>query len=99
MLSHHPMHVTPIIQEVEAASFSPEEVEVIEKLTASYGGNVYANIAGHYHVKWEESRSAGRFELFVTEAVHVAAKSFRLVRVYSDGASFSYGHAKVLVAP
>ena len=99
MLSHHPMHVTPLIQDMEVASFSREEVNVIETLTASYGDNVYADIAGHYHVQWQETRAAGRYELFVTEAIHVAAKSFRLVRVYSDGASFSYDHSKILVAP
>jgi len=99
LLSHHPMHVSPVFPDLEVASFSPDEVDVIEGLTATYGDHVSADLAGHYHIDWYEDRPGGQYELYVTEAVHMGVKNLRLVKVYNDGSAFHYDHVRVVVAP
>jgi len=97
MLSHHAMHVTPLLPEIEVASFSPAEVDTIEAFTSGYGGNVSADLAGHYHVGWHEYMSTGQYDIYVVEATHIGGKTFKLVRVYSDGAAITYNYQKILV--
>lgn len=100
MLSHHPMHVSPILQDLEVASFSPEEVDTLEAFTAAHGDHVYASLAGHYHIDWTESRPDGGYQLYVTEAVHMGIKNLRVVKVFNDtGDAFSYQHQRVNVLP
>ncbi len=100
MLSHHPMHVTPIIPDVEVASFSTDEVDTIEAFTAVHGDHVYADMAGHYHVDWTEDRPDGQYELYVTAAIHLGVKNLRVVKVFNEtGTAFSYEHLRVVVAP
>jgi len=96
MLTHHPMHVAPIVP-VEAGAFSVAELDVIESFTSLYGDNVYANLAGHYHIWWHEIRRPGQYEIFITKATHLAENTLRLVTVLSDGTAFSYQHTPVVV--
>jgi hypothetical protein len=86
MVSHHPMHDFV----GGAGSFGPGEIGVIEGLTAAHGDWVYANFAGHYHFDWAETRSDGKYELFITDATWDDRNTFRVVRVYESGTSFSY---------
>lgn len=96
MLTHHPMHVAPVIP-LEIVSFSIEEDETINLFTGVYGDHVYANMAGHYHVWWHEYRELGQYELFVTEATHLLGNTLRLVHVYNDGEGFSYFHVPLVI--
>jgi hypothetical protein len=97
MLSHHPMHVNPIIPGVEYASFSSEESTVIETFTGGLGEYVYANLPGHYHYEWYQWRELGQYHLYVTEASHINENSLRLVRVYNDGVTFTFHHEKIVM--
>ena len=38
--------------------------------TAPYAANVYAGFAGHYHIDQHTTRTAGGYEVFVTDATH-----------------------------
>jgi hypothetical protein len=96
MVTHHPMHVAPVLP-VEAGAFSTDEDNTVETFTSGFGGNVYANLAGHYHIDWHESRTLGQYEIYVTEATKLGADNFRLVKVFSDGSGFTYKHQKVIV--
>lgn len=97
MLSHHPMHVNPIIPGVEYASFSVEEATIIETFTGGFGEYVSANLAGHYHYQWVQWRELGQYGLYVTEATFIYQNSLKLVRVYSDGETFTYHLDRVVV--
>ena len=97
MFSHHPMHVNPIIPGVEYASFSPEEDTVIETLTGGFGEHVYANFSGHYHYQWYQWSELGQYHVYVTEATHINENSLGLIRVYSDGATFTYHHERIVL--
>ena len=97
MFSHHPMHVAPVLP-VEVAAFSPEEDGIVEAVTGGYGDHVYANLAGHYHVDWQEYRSVGQYEIYVTRAVHLGEETLiRLVRVYGDGEVFTYHEERIII--
>ena len=96
MLSHHPMHVAPVLP-VEVAAFSVEENMLIETFTAGYGDYVYANLAGHYHVWWQEQRVVGQFDLYVTAATHIGENNLKLVRVYTEEDTFTYTHEQVII--
>ena len=96
MLSHHPMHVAPVLP-IEVAAFSVAEDETVENFTGGYADNVYADLAGHYHVDFFETRSLGGYDLYVTEAIHLLDTNLRLVRVYSDGSNMTYHHERIVV--
>lgn len=98
MLTHHPMHVAPFVP-IEAGAFSIAEDETIGLFTSLYGENVYANLAGHYHIWWHEIRWRGQYEIFITKATSLAENSLKLVTVSSDGTDFSYQHTPVIVPP
>jgi len=99
MLSHHPMHVAPVIGglPVNLAAFDQAELAQVEAFTAGYGDHVYANIAGHYHVDFLESMPVGKYDVYVTRAVHDALPGrMKLVRAYRDGSGpFTYHHEYV----
>jgi hypothetical protein len=86
MVSHHPMH--DLVGGY--GSFGPAEIGSIEALTGSHGEWVYGNFAGHYHFDWEETRSAGRYEVIVTDATWDDENTFRLVRVFENSDTLSY---------
>ena len=60
-------------------------------------GSPAADLAGHYHIDWQETRQLGGYELYVTEAVQLGAVTFRLVQVLSNGITFTYNHQKIYV--
>ncbi len=95
MFTHHPMHTAPILP-IEVASFSLAEILTIEAFTAGYGSNVNANLAGHYHIWWQEARGLGQYTIYVTGATHMGKNKLRLVRVYDEGTAFSYHHELVI---
>ncbi|MHC4223900.1 MAG: metallophosphoesterase family protein, partial [Planctomycetota bacterium] len=86
MVSHHPMH--DLVGGY--GSFALAEMERIEALTGSHGDWVYANFAGHYHFDWVETRSAGGYQVVITDATWDDENTFRLVRVFEDSDTFSY---------
>ncbi|MDY6912370.1 MAG: metallophosphoesterase, partial [Chloroflexota bacterium] len=96
MLSHHPMHVTPII-DLELGAFGVEENATIEAFTSDYGENIYANFAGHYHIGWREFRELGQYQVHVIEATHIGRNTMQLVHYQSDEGSFVYRHESVVV--
>jgi hypothetical protein len=99
MLTHHPMHVAPIIGglPVNLGAFDHTELARIEAFTAGYGSNVYANIAGHYHIDLFEPRPDGEYDIYMTRAVHDDFPGrLKLVRVYGDGSvPYTYHHEYV----
>jgi len=100
MLSHHAMHVAPIIGElpVNLGAFDHDELDRIEGFTVGYGSYVYANIAGHYHIDLFEPRPDGGYEIYMTWGVHEEPTArMKLVRVYrEESGPFTYHHQYVL---
>jgi len=104
LVSHHPMHVAPIIGglPVNLGAFDHGELDRIEIFTAGYGAHVCSNIAGHYHVDLFEPRPEGGYDVYVTVASHLEpAARFKLVRVYGqgDGGPFTYHHENIVAEP
>lgn len=99
MLSHHPMHIAPVIGElpVNLGAFDHNELDQVESFTAMHGSHVYANISGHYHINWYEARPEGGYEVYVAWGSHTEPSArMKLVRVYRDNGSFFYDHTYIL---
>ena len=96
MMSHHPMHVAPIIGDVplNLGAFDLAEIARIEAFTSGYASHLYANFAGHYHIDLYESRPNGGYDIYITRAVHEELPGrMKLVRVYRDeDGPFWYHH-------
>ena len=96
MFTHHPMHVAPIL-EIEVAAFSSEEDDGIQEFLSGFSDNVALNIAGHYHIPWQENRPSG-YQIRVVEATHIGQNRLMLVGVTSDGLKYEYW-SQYYVAP
>jgi len=91
LLSHHPMHAFLF----GAASFSPGEMARLEAVTGPRAAAIHANLAGHYHVNWEESLPRAGYTVYVTDALQDGPATVRLVRVYRTASGFAYEHRLV----
>ena len=97
MLSHHPMHVFPLLQELplNAGAFDADELGKIKDITNLYKNNVYADIAGHYHIDLYEKGRNGSYDVRVVWGAHIEPEArMQLVRVYHDARRnvYSYHH-------
>ncbi|MBN2799990.1 MAG: metallophosphoesterase [Deltaproteobacteria bacterium] len=78
MLSHHPMHL---------GSFDLAELETLETRLAPYGDRLVADLAGHYHLDYEEHRPL--WDLFITDAPWNGDTGLRLVHLGRRGEAWT----------
>ena len=88
LLSHHQMHAFAF----GLGSFSPREMAAIEAVTSPRARRIHANLAGHYHLGWQERLPRAGYTVYVTDAVEEACNTLRLLRVHRTACGFAYEH-------
>ncbi len=90
MATHNPMFLIP-------GGFDIEQSETVYTLTSAVEEKVAMNLAGHFHVDYEETIYDGGYELYIVDAVWDDLKTIRLVEVWDNGETLSYEHELVIV--
>lgn len=80
LFSHIPMHLV---------GFTAADNDRLQAVIRPSGGQVWADLAGHYHVDARETAPAG-YEVIVTDAAWDDAISVRIVDVRGDDRGFLY---------